>query len=262
MGNICEVCAAPQLESHEIASTKMDDKKILATKAPMSPAAEKESGLVLKEEAETTAESSSPRPYAGESTLGSPNSLISTQSRNTSSKYSGQKSQSSSNRGSDKRKEARQNSLSRESTEGSGNSQEVGSEATSNSEDAWAQYEHIGLNRNSKVFTGLPVSLKFTHKTNYNQRFIWITLSGDRQTINMSEFMSKERRHKEASMSQVLNVTPGIPKKIPNGFRKNANSVGCCLTISFTRGGGIDIKFQNQKERDKWHEYLTKILCK
>ena len=100
------------------------------------------------------------------------------------------------------------------------------------------------------------------HKTNYNQRFIWITLSGDRQTINMSEFMSKERRHKEASMSQVLNVTPGIPEKIPNGFQKNANSVGCCLTISFTRGGGIDIKFQNQKERDKWHEYLTKILCK
>jgi hypothetical protein len=103
------------------------------------------------------------------------------------------------------------------------------------------------------VLDGIFVQQKFTSKTSYSRMYVWINL--ETFTIHMSEHGSKERKHKEASLSDVTKVEPGLPAK---GDSKESDK-HTSLTITFKRGGGIDLKFDNQEIRDMWSETLKLI---
>jgi hypothetical protein len=106
------------------------------------------------------------------------------------------------------------------------------------------------------VFEILQIEQKFTSKLLYEKKFVWVNLSA--RSIHMSEYNSKERCHKEASLSDVTAVELGVPKKFEEGLAPIADH---CLTVVFKRGGGIDLKFDNQNTRDIWAETLTKIVA-
>ena len=107
------------------------------------------------------------------------------------------------------------------------------------------------------VLDGIMVQQKFTSKTNYSRMFIWINL--DTFTIHMSEHSSKERKHKEASLGDVTKVASDLPQKVDVNDVKDPNT---SLTITFKRGGGIDLKFDTKEVRDLWLDTLTKITRK
>lgn len=100
------------------------------------------------------------------------------------------------------------------------------------------------------------VQQKFTSKTNYSRMFIWINL--DTFTIHMSEHNSKERKHKEASLQDVTKVASDVPQKVDD----KEKDINTSLTITFKRGGGIDLKFDTKEVRDLWCDTLTKITRK
>lgn len=75
----------------------------------------------------------------------------------------------------------------------------------------------------------------------------------------MSQYMTKDRRHKEASLSDVTSVVAGPPSK---SKRAGGEPEGLCLTVNFKRGGGIDLLFQSEQERNVWFTTLKKIVVK
>jgi hypothetical protein len=78
----------------------------------------------------------------------------------------------------------------------------------------------------------------------------------------MSQHMSKERRHKEASLADVTSVVAGPPAKrkpLADGESESVY-VDNCLTINFRKGGGIDLQFSSKQERDEWLDALTTIF--
>ena len=56
-------------------------------------------------------------------------------------------------------------------------------------------------NQNLSPFTGLQLELKFTSKSSYENKFVW--LNSTSKTIHMSTHQTKEKRHKEASLTDV-----------------------------------------------------------
>ena len=56
-------------------------------------------------------------------------------------------------------------------------------------------------NQNLSPFTGLQIDLKFTSKSSYENKFVW--LNSTSKTIHMSVHQTKEKRHKEASLTDV-----------------------------------------------------------
>lgn len=56
-------------------------------------------------------------------------------------------------------------------------------------------------NQSLSSFTGLNVELKFTSKSGYEDKFVW--LNSTSKTIHMSTHSTKEKRHKEASLADV-----------------------------------------------------------
>lgn len=105
-------------------------------------------------------------------------------------------------------------------------------------------------------FTGCEVSQKFNNNTAYNKRFVWLNSSS--RTIHMSTHMTKERRHKEASLSDVTSVVAGPPAKKKADAVENVAEL--CLTVNFKRGGGIDLQFQSKEDRDVWYNTLLHIV--
>ena len=64
--------------------------------------------------------------------------------------------------------------------------------------------EHVGaekFDQSLSPFKGLFIDLKFTSKSSYEPKFVW--LNSYSNTIHMSQVASKERRHKEASLADV-----------------------------------------------------------
>ena len=123
----------------------------------------------------------------------------------------------------------------------------------------------LGFDLKSPVFEGSTVDQKFSNKSTYDSKFVWINF--DARTINLSEYTNKGKRHKEASLSDVVNVVAGPPDKHkaidsnnPGGVTKKLD-ISTCLTITFVRGGGIDLRFKNEVERDAWYVALTKLLA-
>lgn len=110
------------------------------------------------------------------------------------------------------------------------------------------------LDANADVFEGLMVQQKFSNRSLYETKFVWIKLKT--RTIHLSEHATKARRHKEASLDDVISIKSGPPKKPLNRAIGEEN---LCLTVQFKNGGGIDIKFSTSEQRDRWAEYLSKI---
>lgn len=111
---------------------------------------------------------------------------------------------------------------------------------------------------NSVVFKGTSASQKFSNKTSYDLRFLWVNLYNS--TLNLSEYTSKEKRHKEVSIKDIVSVVQALPVKADK--RKDADklNIDLCLTISFTKGGGIDVSFQSKDDRDLWYSTLNKLM--
>ncbi len=74
----------------------------------------------------------------------------------------------------------------------------------------------------------------------------------------MSNFISKDRRHKEANLSGVISIIAGPPLKTSE---KNITELAPrSLTINFEVGGGIDLIFYTESSRDLWRDTLKKII--
>jgi hypothetical protein len=115
------------------------------------------------------------------------------------------------------------------------------------------------LDPNSPVFQGTNLDQKFTSKLTFEKRFVWVDIT--RRTIHMSQFFDKERRHKEATLSEVTSLTAGPPAKLKemnDGERSDFS--GRCLTINFKKGGGVDFMFATEQERNIWYDTLRKIV--
>lgn len=110
------------------------------------------------------------------------------------------------------------------------------------------------FNLKSSVFEGSNVDQKFTSKQTYEPRFVWINLES--QTIRMSIHNTKERRHKEASLIDVISVERGAPKRVKKIEENSFN----CLTVKFQRGGGIDLRFTTDAECELWFTVLNRIV--
>lgn len=122
----------------------------------------------------------------------------------------------------------------------------------------------LGFDLKSPVFEGSTVDQKFSNKSTYDSKFVWINF--DARTINLSEYTNKGKRHKEASLSDVVNVVAGPPDKHKAIDSNNPGvtkklDISTCLTITFVRGGGIDLRFKDEIERDAWYVALTKLLA-
>ena len=118
---------------------------------------------------------------------------------------------------------------------------------------------------NWSIFEGLEIKQKFNNKSNYDSRYIWVSLNT--RTIHMSQYMTKERRHKEASLNDVTEVSIGYPEKMkPNTKASEVGDIidavkeNCCLTITFKRGGGIDLLFNTVTDRDSWHTAINRMI--
>lgn len=114
----------------------------------------------------------------------------------------------------------------------------------------------IYYDQNLAPFTGCEVLQKFNNNTGYNKRFVW--LNSTSRTIHMSQHMTKERRHKEASLSDVTSVVAGPPAKKKAETEENFSDL--CLTVNFKRGGGIDLQFKTKEDRDVWFNTLLHIV--
>jgi len=109
---------------------------------------------------------------------------------------------------------------------------------------------------NSIVFKGTSALQKFSNKTTYEKRFLWVNLYNS--TLNLSEYMTKEKRHKEVNVKDIVSVSQTLPAKADKKLPEKPTA-DQCLTVNFTRGGGIDIKFESADQRDLWFETLTKL---
>jgi len=107
----------------------------------------------------------------------------------------------------------------------------------------------------SGVFEGLELLQKFTNKSSYDTRFIWINMQTN--TMHMSQYMTKDRRHKEASLSEVTHVEEARPSKVKSVAPIDPS---LCLTINFKRGGGIDLLFKTTADRNEWTAVLKRII--
>jgi hypothetical protein len=114
------------------------------------------------------------------------------------------------------------------------------------------------VNFNSSVFRGLLVDQKFTNTSSFDKRFIWVNY--ETKTLHMSQHESKEGRHKEASLTDIKTIEQKPPLKLRKKADDTNNNDDVYLTISFVRGGSIDLKFKSVEERNVWHTTLNKLI--
>ena len=115
------------------------------------------------------------------------------------------------------------------------------------------------FNFNTSIFKGLLVDQKFTNTSSFDKRFIWVNY--ETKTLHMSQHESKEGRHKEASLTDIksLDLKPPLKlRKKPDDLSANTDVY---LTISFVRGGSIDLRFKTTEERNIWYNTLSKLIA-
>lgn len=124
-----------------------------------------------------------------------------------------------------------------------------------------AQETEKEFDLNSPVFKGMVVQQKFFNKSSYDPKFVWINLST--RSLCLSEHNIKERRHKEANISDIVGVMAVAPEKYKAGQNANGETISLdpnlCLSIKFVRGGGIDLQFQTKEERDIWYHVICRL---
>jgi hypothetical protein len=112
-----------------------------------------------------------------------------------------------------------------------------------------------GSTAKSGVYNGMIVDQKFTSNFTFEQKFLWI--NPDNKTLHMSIYETKERRHKEASLTDVIGVERAPPVKFKKQVEDEADQTAdLYLTVKFVRGGGIDLRFKTTAERDEWYKAL------
>lgn len=117
---------------------------------------------------------------------------------------------------------------------------------------------HFGTEKydqSESPFAGLELDLKFTSKSSYEKKFVW--LNSYSHTIHMSLSQVKEKRHKEASLADVTQIIAGPPNKCKDLTPAHES---LCLTVNFKRGGGIDLKFTSEAQRDLWYKMLNALV--
>lgn len=106
----------------------------------------------------------------------------------------------------------------------------------------------------SSIFEGAHIPRKFSRNTKYENRFMWVNLES--RTIHMSQHSTKDRRHKEASLSDVTSIVRGTPNLEDAVIVKPS----LCLTINFQRDSGIDLRFSSEEECELWFNVLCRIM--
>lgn len=106
----------------------------------------------------------------------------------------------------------------------------------------------------SSIFEGTQIPRKFLRNSKYENRFMWVNL--DSRTIHMSQHSTKDRRHKEASLSDVTSIVRGSPNLEDSVVVKPS----VCLTIYFQKDSGIDLRFQTEEECELWYNVLCRIM--
>ena len=106
------------------------------------------------------------------------------------------------------------------------------------------------------VFDGTQLEQKFTSKKSFEKKFVWVNLST--RSIHMSEHVTKERRHKEASITDITGVEIGLPKVAAEKGGGDNPDLG--MTIVFKKGGGIDLHFSNKETRDIWYDTMKALI--
>jgi hypothetical protein len=106
------------------------------------------------------------------------------------------------------------------------------------------------------VFDGTQLEQKFTSKTNFEKRFVWVNVNN--RSIHMSEHVTKERRHKEANLADITDVVKGPPNKA--AVKGGGDNPDLGMTIIFRKGGGIDLHFSNKETRDIWYDTMKSLV--
>ena len=115
------------------------------------------------------------------------------------------------------------------------------------------------FNFNTSIFKGLLVDQKFTNTSSFDKRFIWVNY--ETKTLHMSQHESKEGRHKEASLTDIKNLDLKPPLKLRKKPDETSANNDVFLTISFVRGGSIDLRFKSTEERNIWYNTLSKLIA-
>ena len=111
---------------------------------------------------------------------------------------------------------------------------------------------------NSPVFQGVNLLQKFTNSDKFEPRFVWVDFTS--HTIHLSTFKNnKDRRHKEANLADVVSLRAGLPNKVPKE-QFDQDLTGKCMTISFKRGGNVDLMLDTTESRQLWYNTLRKIV--
>lgn len=115
----------------------------------------------------------------------------------------------------------------------------------------------LNYDANASIFVGLEIEQKFTNKNAFEDKFVWVDAKAS--TIHLSQYVKKDKRHKEASLADIANVQPGLPVKYDKSDSKLKLDPTCCLTINFKKGG-IDLKFKDKTTRDLWAEVISQLI--
>lgn len=122
---------------------------------------------------------------------------------------------------------------------------------------------------NNEVYDGTLVELKYSSKYSYDRKYLW--LNSATCTINMSKYFVKERSHKEASLKDVTSVIAGPPVRYKPELAENISSESKlerpwnpkqCLSINFSKGGGIDVRFDSEEQRNVWFKELNDVVLR
>ena len=110
------------------------------------------------------------------------------------------------------------------------------------------------------VFSGLIVDQKYSTYSYYDKKFIWVCPTT--RTLHMSQFETKDRRHKEANLSDVQSIESIPPVKFKKGSADDQDvnsSIDIYLSIKFSRGGGVDFRFRNPAEKNEFMNFLQLV---
>lgn len=110
------------------------------------------------------------------------------------------------------------------------------------------------------VFSGLIVDQKYSTYSYYDKKFIWVCPTT--RTLHMSQFETKDRRHKEANLSDIQSIESIPPLKFKKGSSDDQDinsTVDIYLSIKFSRGGGVDFRFRNPSEKNEFLNFLQLV---
>lgn len=114
--------------------------------------------------------------------------------------------------------------------------------------------QHL-LEKSAHVLTGTFVEMKFSNTT-ARRGLIWLNCAS--RSICLTKHATRDRSHKQARLKDIVAVD-----MYPSTFSTEIGpdgEAGCCLRLSFLRGGEVELKFQSAADRDDWQFALFYLL--